>query len=373
MKNSPQGTRAPANRATVEWFVHEIDANRPGVPDWEAAHLNPQELAELQHMQRLWGLLGTQAARQRLALQSEPDSDERTLPDRRELSKDPETATVEPSRRDRWALAAGVLLATALASALPYLWGVYRDKLAGGAVQTYSTASSESKRVTLADGSKVILGARSQINVRFTDRKRTIDLVRGEALFDAAHDPTRAFEVIAGTGVITALGTRFDVTQEGDAGHQRVTVVVEEGAVQVGAPQPPEPSHPPQGASGVQSGRWSTARVERGQGISYDRSGPQQVTTADPDAVSSWVAGRLEFRHTPLRYVLSNVSRYSDKPIILQDDSVGDVPFTGIVYVDQIEGWFQALQSIYPVDIVNSAAGVVIRSRAAASPSTDVR
>lgn len=65
--------------------------------------------------------------------------------------------------------------------------------------------------VTLEDGSVVQLNAASAIAVEFTEKRRVIRLLRGEAFFQVAHGADRPFTVMAGTTSVTALGTAFDV------------------------------------------------------------------------------------------------------------------------------------------------------------------
>jgi transmembrane sensor len=78
-------------------------------------------------------------------------------------------------------------------------------------VQAYSTGPSEHRIVELPDGSKITLGARTELSTHYTANRRVIFLDRGEAWFDVAHNPSRPFTVLAGVGAITALGTQFDV------------------------------------------------------------------------------------------------------------------------------------------------------------------
>ncbi len=165
--------------------------------------------------------------------------------------------------------------------------------------------------------------------------------------------------VLAGAGIITAVGTQFDVSRELDSGADRVTVVVKDGAVEVGPPRATEPRVDPMSPS-----TWTPARVKRGEGISYDTAGPKgHVTEVDVDTVAAWVEGRLEYNDAPLSVVIPRVSRYHEKPIVLADEAAGEIPFTGSVFAGQIDSWLHALQTVYPVEIVESSDRIVIRSR----------
>jgi transmembrane sensor len=75
----------------------------------------------------------------------------------------------------------------------------------------YVTTTGENRLVSLADGSKITLGADSAIASRFTDDVRRIILLSGEAFFEAAPDSSRPFVVESGGVDVTVFGTEFNV------------------------------------------------------------------------------------------------------------------------------------------------------------------
>jgi transmembrane sensor len=92
--------------------------------------------------------------------------------------------------------------------------------------------------VELPDGSKITLGAPTELATHYTANRRVIFLDRGEAWFDVTRNPSRPFNVLAGVGAITALGTQFDVRRELDSSDvEHVTVTVGTGTVEVGPPR----------------------------------------------------------------------------------------------------------------------------------------
>ena len=58
----------------------------------------------------------------------------------------------------------------------------------------YSTEIGEQRTLALTDGSTVELNARTKIRVAYTDEARTIQLLKGQALFKVAKDPLRPFQ-----------------------------------------------------------------------------------------------------------------------------------------------------------------------------------
>jgi len=78
-------------------------------------------------------------------------------------------------------------------------------------VHTYSTGVGEERHLVLSDGSKVELGARSRLQLKFNDSARDIDL---EGRSDVHCSPTThhgPFRVHSGNVVVQAIGTRFNV------------------------------------------------------------------------------------------------------------------------------------------------------------------
>src|SRR6185369_14152926 len=95
----------------------------------------------------------------------------------------------------------------------------------------YATAVGEQRNVPLADGSILAINTASQVQVVSLGRdSRELRLVRGEAHFMVAHDPTRPFRVSAAGHVVQAIGTAFDVQLLDGGG---LEVIVSEGHVKL--------------------------------------------------------------------------------------------------------------------------------------------
>ena len=87
------------------------------------------------------------------------------------------------------------------------------------------------ERSVLPDGSRVELAPRSQLEVRFTAKERTVEIGDGEAYFSVAHNRARPFLVHVGSLSVRAVGTAFNVRKAAS----RVVVTVSEGIVEVSA------------------------------------------------------------------------------------------------------------------------------------------
>src|SRR5690606_2906368 len=99
------------------------------------------------------------------------------------------SADRSPRRRGRvhvWAAAAAIV-ATITALLAGGWWFQERNH--------YQTAHAEQRSWRMPDGSTVHLNSSSEIRIRFDDRQRRVDLLRGQALFQVAKDARRPFWV----------------------------------------------------------------------------------------------------------------------------------------------------------------------------------
>ena len=93
----------------------------------------------------------------------------------------------------------------------------------------------------LPDGSVLRLNTDSTVTVHYSARERAIDLDRGEALFQVAHDSVRRLRVAVGDTNVVAVGTQFDVYAH--AGVTDLTVIEGTVAVSRGNQQPATPGN----------------------------------------------------------------------------------------------------------------------------------
>ena len=98
------------------------------------------------------------------------------------------------------------------------------------APRTFDTDVGQMTVVRLEDGSRLSLNTDSRVRVRFTKGERHVELIRGQAFFEVAHDTTRPFLVSSGSTEVRAVGTQFDVRADGS---NLVRVVLAEGRVAV--------------------------------------------------------------------------------------------------------------------------------------------
>jgi transmembrane sensor len=253
---------------------------------------------------------------------------------------------VTRAHRLRW-LAAATLAAVILGSLLMnrYL------SVHGSRSDEFMTRTGEQIEMTLADGSRVWLGPKSTLRVGFTEERREIQLNSGEAFFSVKKDHSRPFVVRSTGGDITAVGTAFNVRAVAD----HVTVSVSEGVVTV-APKTQLLALKP-----------DSVRVGSGQQLTFaaEESIKALAIALSPTPVerSRWRDGILVYRDEPLRDVVMDVARYSDKELQFSGGAIGDLHYSGVVYMGAVDEWTSALPESFPVKIVSDGNREIILAR----------
>jgi len=201
------------------------------------------------------------------------------------------------------------------------------------------------RAATLPDGSKLILGAKTLVNVDFSGKQRTLELSAGEAYFKVKHDKRHPFIVHAGEVSVTAIGTAFDVRRLND----KVTVTVEEGTVEVTR------------SAASNHGEPTTWRAEAGCQVTYSSdNGTASIASIDPSRALAWRSGELAYVRESLGSVIEDLNRYSARKIVIQDPAIADLRFTGTAFVSSLDDWLQGVEQAYPVSARATATGDII-------------
>lgn len=238
-----------------------------------------------------------------------------------------------------WAAAACVALAVALGLRFgPALWS-------GPEPVQYATGG-QGRSITLKDGSKIRLDVASRIVVSLGRKRRNVELLKGRALFEVAHDATRPFVVRAGDGSVIDVGTRFQVQYEGGD----VVVTLAKGIVVVSR------------RNGQEGDR--KIRLQPGEQLRWsDNSATWTRRAVDTKAALSWTRGRLIFRGTRLDEVVAEVNRYSRRKLVLADPSLASLPVHGNFLAGNANAVVVALKAVLPVRVDESGRDIRLYRR----------
>jgi transmembrane sensor len=243
----------------------------------------------------------------------------------------------------QWKLRVGLAIAAGL-GAITLAVALIQDGWKASVPPMRAVTAAQSNRVaTLPDGSKMILGAQSRVNMNFDGLQRQLQLSKGEAYFKVKHDKERPFVVQAGEISVTAIGTAFDVRRDRDT----VIITVEEGIVDVSSR-----------AAGRVPATW---RAEAGHQVTYsasDRSA--SIASVNTSAELAWRNGQLAYVREPLPSVVDDLNRYSNQKVVLEGSKVSELRFTGTAFASSVEDWATGIAQIYPVDVRRTASGEIV-------------
>jgi transmembrane sensor len=219
----------------------------------------------------------------------------------------------------------GGLVAAVVVAAVAVSWTV--------TTQDYQTGVGEQRLVSLRDGSRLRLNTASE---------RRLSLVRGEALFEVAHDAARPFVVDAGRARIRAVGTKFDVRRDTDT----VSVALIQGVVRVTQPASPA--------------AWTLAASQK---LTLRGAAPAAVAAVDTSQLTSWTTGRLVFRQTSLAAAVQEVNRYSAKKITLDSPALAATRISGDFDAGDSAAFVAAATELFGLKATTGPDGSVVLSQ----------
>lgn len=190
----------------------------------------------------------------------------------------------------------------------------------GNNYNTLYTPKGVQFRLTLSDGTKVWLNAKSSLTYPtvFSKEKRIVSL-KGEAYFEVAkiyaktgRNTTRMpFVVKTDNAEVEVLGTHFNLMAYSDAADQETTLL--EGAVNV--------------KHGHQTQRIFPGQQARFSNKSNDRI---QVSKANIEAIMSWKSNLFFFEDTKIEAVMDQLARWYGVTIVYEGE-IPEVEFTGVL------------------------------------------
>ena len=243
------------------------------------------------------------------------------------------------TRRSLGLLAAGVAGAAILLGSGGWVWT--RDGVKGA---TYAAAPGHRTTVVLTDGSRVALDGGAEIRARLGRRDRRIELTRGRAFFDVAHDADRPFEVSGGGHVVRAIGTAFEVDLAAVGASYRVALL--QGRVRVTGAQATE--------------------LSPGQVLVADEAGAERVTSTDVAAATAWRTGRLVLRGETLETAAAELNRRGGRRILVEG-AAKTLRLSGAYSGDDPETFARAIAAVHGLTVGRGGDGAIVLSPARGS------
>jgi len=355
---STDGSGDPTDPAMLLRYIEGRSpaGEREVVEAWLAA--DPARRAELARLERAW-----QLAAELPRLEIDVDAHWERI--RRELEV-PVEAPLGPSApvpmsgrgsaeaRKRWrpvriAVRVG-LLAAALAFALVSFDEV-KSKLEAALeppAQTYTTEPGQTGRMTLRDGSTVVLSGGSRLVVPGSYGRRAREVyLEGGAYFEVVHHPAKTFRVRTARMVVEDLGTRFTVLAYAHDAADQVAVV--EGAVAVAASDSAEAVVlNPRDVATVSAAGVVSAR----RGVSVDK-------------YFSWIDGTVQFDQDYVADAARMIERHFGVRVQIADSALARRRFTGAVRAATLYDDLRGLALLLDAEYERTGRVVTLSSKSA--------
>lgn len=176
----------------------------------------------------------------------------------------------------------------------------------------YVTSTAEKRALKLADGSRAVIAPESAIAVEYSETKRIVRLLKGEAFFYVTPNPERPFRVTAGDATATVVGATFNVHLRDDD----TTISVRHGLVDVAYGTERQVDTP------LESGDWVTVT----DGVDFQR------TSGRYQDVGTWTHDELNAYDRRLSDLVDDMRRYIPDLIILLDSDLSNQRVTNSTF-----------------------------------------
>jgi transmembrane sensor len=252
-------------------------------------------------------------------------------------------AKAEPAAKPRkriapFAFAAAVVVGVVAAGlSTSLLWNQPR-------VTSYATPVGGRETIRLADGTTIELNTNTIVRTAFSEKRRTVELVRGEAFFQVRHDERRPFVLLAANHRVIDLGTKFLAREDGT----RLKVVLIEGSAKV--------------ETGTDTNNAKSALL---------KPGDEAVATADSlhitrksdkqlESELGWQRGVLVFQRATLVEVAREYNRYNSRKIVIADAKAGARLITATLPTNDVTGFARMAKNFLGLHVEEREGEIVI-------------
>lgn len=341
------------------WLAGELPPDEAAAfARWLSAH--PARLREIERVRALWTAAGEPRddwnAEAALTALKQTAADRGLVPHRRGRRVSDSHRAFQLQGPRWWMTAAAALLVIGGASAATFsLTRVSQSHVAAEPqIVELVTPRGQRAELTLPDGSRVTLGPGSRLQYAAESFTVQRDLtLEGEAYFEVVHDDTRPMRVFTRRGMTEDLGTAFAVVDHREG---PMRVVVAEGSVMLRVPP-----------DSLRIGEVIDSLLLEANDLGQLKADGRLLArhNVDIDSHLAWREGRLVFRETPLREVLSRLSTWYDIDIALGDSALAERPFTASFRHETSEQVLRVLSVALELEYDRRGGLLLVQSRRA--------
>ena len=206
----------------------------------------------------------------------------------------------------------------------------------------FRTETAQIQTYELADGTTLVLDARSRASAQFDADFRTVELAEGRLFVDVERDEDKPFRVALGDVVFSALGTSYAVERLDDGWRLEVY----EGRVRA-------------------NGLGELIVLGEDEALSFSNgalsrsSVGQTLETQLPD----WTSQRVVFDAVALETAVDAFQRYSDEGIVVQGDALKAFRVSGVFRLTEPEAFIQTVSQLTGADIITDGSTTILSDR----------
>lgn len=307
-----RAARLALSNEAAEWFVRLRDerlATKHRERNVRWLKQSPAHIAELLRIQQVYKVLRAAKIQNRpLDASGEMHSNVVEFTPRMPLLPEPAPSR---SRFASWKIAA------AMACLTLSLLVAFVAKMAWPD-RTLQTELGEWRTVQLADGTQLRIGPDSLLSLSFGDDHRNVRLIRGEARFKVAKDPSRPFFVQSEMVGVLAVGTEFRVSRWGGEDIVAVTegnvALYRDGRDAVHGAVSVAPARVAEATGGVGLAAGEQVSVTPGT-----RSAPVTKQKVNMDYELAWADGWLVYENRTIGELVGELNRRNRTKIVVTD------------------------------------------------------
>ncbi len=239
----------------------------------------------------------------------------------------------------RFAIAASVAVVLAVAAVV-----VGYNRL-NPAIEQFTIAAPAAQVHTaqLSDGSTIVLAPGAEMKGVYSKSKRRVTSLSGVSFFDVESNAKRPFLIELAEQTITVVGTQFEIASFDS--HQSVAVA--EGVVAV---------------SLNRATNETETRLSAGEQMLFSDMAPDGArSTLQSVEIGTWRAGYFEFDGADIEAIVNKLNRFYGDPLFVVDqDSLSDIRFSGIITLSDPTGTAQRLGELMPLEAVTTENGFLL-------------
>ncbi len=229
------------------------------------------------------------------------------------------------------------------------------QQTADAVYQSVETPAGAKSLVTLEDGTRVWLNAKSKLvyPARFSGQDREVQL-EGEGYFDVAKDKSKPFTVKTSHLAVRVLGTVFNIKSYPEEGQIEATLL--EGKITLDRINSGSPEKqllqlkPNEQATFIKREGFLTEDAARAANIPLSEINGRQEEHlmvsehVDPESVTAWKDDKLIFKNETFESIAFKLERRYDAKIVFEDETIKNYRFSGVFTEISINEALKALQ-----------------------------